>query len=122
MAPSTLSTRAPYHGFHTLSTRAPYHGFRALSTHAPYHGSLTLSTRVSYHRSYHPKYLSRLWSHLQARSGSNRTLGLKSMTQVLKSTPVAQVDANGRYPSPLRWQKSMLTVATQAHSSGTSRH
>jgi hypothetical protein len=33
-------------------------------------------------------------------------LGLKSMAQVLKPTPVAQVDANGR---------------TQAHSGGTSR-
>jgi hypothetical protein len=29
----------------------------------------------------------------QARSGGNRTLGLKSMAQVLKPTPVAQVDS-----------------------------
>jgi hypothetical protein len=36
----------------------------------------------------------------------NCTLGLKSMDRVLKPTPVAQVDANGR---------------TQAHSGGTSR-
>jgi hypothetical protein len=42
----------------------------------------------------------------QARSGGNRTLGLKSMAQVPKPTPVAQVDANGRI---------------QAHSGGTSR-
>jgi hypothetical protein len=53
-----------------------------------------------------PRYTSRLWSHLQARSSGNRTLGLKSMAQVLKPTPVAQVDANGR---------------TKAHSGGTSR-
>jgi hypothetical protein len=33
----------------------------------------------------------------QARSGGNRTLGLKSMAQVCKSTPVAP-------SSPLRWQ------------------
>jgi hypothetical protein len=49
MGPSTLSTHAPYHGFHSLSTRVPYNGFRALSTHAPYHGSRTLSTHVPYH-------------------------------------------------------------------------
>jgi hypothetical protein len=52
-----------------------------------------------------PKYTSRLRSHLQARSGGNCTLGLKYMGQVLKPTPVAQVDANSR---------------TQAHSGGTS--
>jgi hypothetical protein len=63
------------------------------------------------------------------------------MAQVLKPTPVAQVDTNGRAQahsdgtSPLRWHKSTLTVAhkptpvaqvdanscTQAHSGGTSR-
>jgi hypothetical protein len=40
------------------------------------------------------RYTSRLRSHFQARSGGNSTLGLKSMAQVLKPTPVAQVDAN----------------------------
>jgi hypothetical protein len=43
---------------------------------------------------------------LQARSCGNCTLGLKSMARVLKLTPVVQVDANSR---------------TQAHSGGTSR-
>jgi hypothetical protein len=38
-------------------------------------------------------YTSRLRSHLQARSGGHRTLGLKSMARVLKPTSVAQVDA-----------------------------
>jgi hypothetical protein len=40
-----------------------------------------------------------------SRSGGNSTLGLKSMAQVLKPTPVAEVDANSR---------------TQAHSCCTS--
>jgi hypothetical protein len=51
-------------------------------------------------------YTSRLQSHLQARSDDNCILCLKFMAQVLKPTPVAQFDANGR---------------TQAHSDGTSR-
>jgi hypothetical protein len=37
----------------------------------------------------------------QARSGGNRTLGLKSMAQVLKPTPVAQVDSGSTFkPAP----------------------
>jgi hypothetical protein len=39
-------------------------------------------------------------SHLQARSCGNRTLGMKSMAQVFKPTLVAQVDFNGRNLKP----------------------
>jgi hypothetical protein len=68
MGPSTLSTRAPYLGseIHGPGTQVDS-------------GRIFKSTPVA-----------------QARSGSNRTLGLKSMARVLKPTPVAQVDANGR--------------------------
>jgi hypothetical protein len=67
----------------TLSTRAPYLG-------SEIHG---LGTQVDFGRTF------------KTASGGNRTLGLKSMAQVLKPTPVAQVDANSH---------------TQAHSGGTS--
>jgi hypothetical protein len=71
MGPSTLSTRASYLGseIHGPGTQADF-----CRTSKP--------TRVA-----------------QARSGGNRTLGLKSMAQVLKPTPVAQVDS-GRTLKP----------------------
>jgi hypothetical protein len=68
----------------TLSTRAPYLGSKI---HGP-------GTQVVSGHTFKVHY------------GGTRTLGLKSMAQVLKPTPVAQVDANG---------------CTQAHSGGTSR-
>jgi hypothetical protein len=81
--------------------------------HALYHGSKypKYSRSVPWVRnpwlrySSHSGGTSRLQSHLQVHHGGNRTLGMKSMAQVLKPTPVAQVDANGRI---------------QAHSGGTS--
>jgi hypothetical protein len=71
MGPSTLSTRAPYLGseIHGPGTQADF-------------GRTSKPTPVA-----------------QARSGGNRTLGLKSMAQVLKPTPVAQVDS-GRTFNP----------------------
>jgi hypothetical protein len=47
-------------------------------------------------------------SHLQARSCGNRTLGLKSMAQVLNLTPVAQVDFNGRNLQPAPAAKPLV--------------
>jgi hypothetical protein len=98
MGPSTLSTRAPYLG-------SEIHGPGTQDDSGRSFKSTTVAPVPWVCNPWH-RYTSRLWSHLQAHSGGNRTLGLKSMAQVLKSTPVAQVDANGR---------------TQAHSGGTSR-
>jgi hypothetical protein len=98
MGPSTLSTRALYLGseIHGLGTQV-YPGRTFKST--------TVAT-APWVRNPWPRYTSRLRSHIQVHYGGNRTLGLKSLAQVLKPTPVAQVGANGR---------------TQAHSSVTSR-
>jgi hypothetical protein len=56
------------------------------------------------------QYTSRLRSRLQARSSGNHTLGLKSMAQVLKPTPVAQVDFNGRNLNPARRQNYSFSL------------
>jgi hypothetical protein len=79
----------------TLSTRASYLGPGTQFDSGHTFKSTTVAT-VPWVRNPWPRYTSRLWLHLQARSGGNHTLGLKSMAQVLKATPVAQVDANGR--------------------------
>jgi hypothetical protein len=96
MGPSTLSTHAPYLGSGINGPGTQVDSGRTFK-------STTVAT-VPWVLNPWLRYTSRLWSHLQARSGGNRILGLKSMAQVLKPTPVAQVDANSR---------------TQAHSGGT---
>jgi hypothetical protein len=60
-------------------------------------GPSTLSTQVDYSRN------------LQVHYGGNRTLGLKSMAQVHKLTPVAP-------SSPLRWQPYLRS---EIHGPGT---
>jgi hypothetical protein len=98
MGPSTLSTRAPYLGSEIHGPVTQVDSCRSFKT--------TTVATVPWVWNPWPRYTSQLRSHLQARSGGNCILGLKSMAQVLKPTPMAQVDANGR---------------TQAHSGGTSR-
>jgi hypothetical protein len=88
MGPSTLSTRAPYLGSEIHGPGTQVDSGRTFK--------LAPAATVPWVRNPWPSYTSLLRSHLQARSGGNHTLCLKSMAQVLKPTPVAQVDANGR--------------------------
>jgi hypothetical protein len=79
MGPSTLSTRAPYLGS---------------EIHGP-------GTQVDSGRTFKTTPVA------QARSGGNCILGLKSMAQVLKPTPVAQADSGRTFkPTPVAQARS----------------
>jgi hypothetical protein len=104
-------------------------GPSTLSTHVPYLGSEIHGPGTQVNAN----------GRTQVHYGGNRTLGLKSMAQVLKPTLVAQVDANGRTQASSGGNcnlglKSMAQVLkptpvaqvdangrTQAHSGGTGR-
>jgi hypothetical protein len=65
-----------------------------------------------------PRYTNRFRTHLQVHYGGNHTLGLKSMAQVHKSTPVAPSSSLMRQTY---FGSEIHGSDTQAHSGGTSR-
>jgi hypothetical protein len=65
-----------------------------------------------------PRYTSQLRSHLQVHYDGNRTLVLKSMAQVHKSTPAAPSSTLLRQPY---FGSEIHGLGTQAHSGGSSR-
>jgi hypothetical protein len=87
MGPSTLSTRAPYLGFEIQGLGTQADSGRTLKP-TPVAPSSPLWRQLYLGSEIHG-------SGTQVHYGGNHTLGLKSMAQVLKPTPVAQAHSGG---------------------------
>jgi hypothetical protein len=121
MGPSALSTRAPYLGseIHGPGTQ--------VDSGRTFKSTTVAQARSGGNRTLGLKSMAQVLKPTlvaQARSGGNRTLGLKSMAQVLKPTPVAQARSGGNCTLGLKSMAWVLkpTPVAQADSGRTQAH